>query len=296
MTSVSDTKCADDIVEVNFGDLFSWGLRFDYFFHANNVNGVGVSHTEDLYDPDGPVFTHQQALIRKVVDTLGDLPNIVFEIANESGHIPWEILHADALTAYERSLNLSAHLVMPRDLPGHEHVPGHCDNTPSRTHDELVRSFSQNQVLISDNDCIDAGSPDIRRGKAWAALTAGAQINLFHFELTSDPVLASDDAAAGMRSVGYQRKFVSAFGIDLAGMEPYDGEVSNGWALGRYGTEYIVYLPRGGTTSVYSMVSTTKAVWFNPRDGSSFDAGCCGTTFAAPDENDWVLYVRGLHE
>ncbi len=99
-----------------------------------------------------------------------------------------------------------------------------------------------------------------------------------------------------MRAVGLQRKFVSDLGIDLAGMQPHDAEVSNGWALGRYGSEYIVYLPEGGTTSVWSLVSTSKAVWFNPRDGSSFDAGCCGTTFTAPDRNDWVLYVRGLHD
>jgi hypothetical protein len=285
----------DDIVEGDPNGL-AWGLRFDYFFPANNVNGVSVTQTEELYDPNGPAFRYQQALVRKVVETLGDLPNIVWEIANESGHIPWEILHADALTAYERSLQFPQHLVMPRDLPSHEYVKDHCDNDPSRTHSHLSQAFFLNQVLISDNDCIDAGTPDIRRGKAWAALTAGAQIDLFHFELTEDAVLASDDAAMGMRYVGFQRKFVSDLGIDLAGMWPYDDEVSNGWALGRYGSEYIVYLPQGGSTSVYSFVSTTKAVWFNPRDGSSFDAGCCGTTFTAPDGNDWVLYVRGVHE
>ena len=124
----------DDIVEENLGDFLTWGLRFDYYFAANNVNGVSVSQTEDLYDPNGAAFGYQQALIRKTVETLGDQPNIVWEIANESSHIPWEILHADALSAYERSLHLPQHLVMPRDLPSHEYVKDHCDNDPSRTH------------------------------------------------------------------------------------------------------------------------------------------------------------------
>jgi hypothetical protein len=286
----------EEIVEINLGSLLTWGLRFDYYFHANNVNGLRVTNTEDLYDPNNPVFAYQQAFIRKVVDTLGDLPNIVFEIANESGHIPWELLHADYLTTYERSRQLPVHLVMPRDLPSHEYVQDHCDNDPSRTHGYLSAAFSQNQVLISDNDCIDAGTPDVRRAKAWAALTAGGQIDLFHFELTSDSVLASSDAATGMRYVGFQQKFASDLGVDLAGMEPLDGEVSNGWALGRYGSEYVVYLPHGGATSIYSLVSTSRAVWFNPRDGSSFGAGAGGTTFTAPDDRDWVLYVVGQHD
>jgi hypothetical protein len=280
----------DEVVESN-GESLIWGLKYDYYFHANNVNGLHVSRTTDLYDPGNTVFEYQQALIRKMIDTLGDLPNIVWEIANESGQTPWEILHADYVTSYERSRQFHQHLVMPRDLPGHQYVPGQCDNTPSVVHAELVNAFAQNRVLISDNDCTDAGSPNIRRGKAWAALTAGAQINLFHFELTSDEVLASQDAVDGMRYVGFQRKFVSDLGIDLAGMRPYDNEVSNGWALGNYGSEYIVYLPNGGSTSIYSLASTSRAVWFDPRSGISFNAGP-GTNFTAPDTNDWVLYVR----
>jgi hypothetical protein len=74
-------------------------------------------------------------------------------------------------------------------------------------------------------------------------------------------------------------------------MRPYDNEVSNGWALGNYGSEYIVYLPNGGSTSIYSLASTSRAVWFDPRSGISFNAGP-GTNFTAPDTNDWVLYVR----
>ena len=281
----------DDIVEVNLGDLFTWGLRFDYYFPANNINGLNVAQPGSMFDLSNPVNTYQQALMRKIVDTLGDLPNIVWEIANESGQTAWEIHQADYVTAYERSRQLKQHLVMPRDLPGHQYVPGQCDNSPANTHADLVQAFAQNRVLISDNDCTDAGTPEIRRQKAWAALTAGAQVDVFHFELTSDEVLASQDATSGMRYVGLQRKFVSDLGLDLAGMRPWDGEVSNGWALGRYGQEYIVYLPHGGTTSVYSLASTSRAIWFNPRDGSSGPAGA-GTTLTAPDNNDWVLYVH----
>jgi uncharacterized protein (TIGR03437 family) len=281
---------AKDVVEDDGGPNRTWGLRYDYYFNENNINGVNVASTKDLSNPLHPVFGYQQALLRKIVETLGDLPNIVWEIANESGELPWELLHTDYVTAYERSNQFYEHLVVPRDLPGHQYVPAQCDNTPSVAHQGLVRAFPQNLVLITDNDCTDAATPDLRRGKAWAALTAGAQMDFFHFDIAQDSWLASDDAANGMKYVGLQRKFISDLGIELAGMVPLDGDVTNGWALGRSGAEYIVYLPNGGATSVPSLRSVSRAVWFNPRDGGSFDAGS-GPEFHAPDTNDWVLYV-----
>jgi hypothetical protein len=93
----------DEIVERNGSDITTWGLRYDYYFHSNNVNDLRVFRTDDLYDPDNPVSAYRQALIRKIVDTLGDLPNIVWEIANESGRTSWEVLNADFVTAHERS-------------------------------------------------------------------------------------------------------------------------------------------------------------------------------------------------
>jgi hypothetical protein len=274
----------------DYGPGNVWGLVFDYYRGSNNVNGVDVESTGDVTNLDNSVFVWQQALLRKIVDTLGDLPNIVWEIANESGNTPWELRHADDVTEYERSRQFPTHLVIPRDLPGHQYVPAQCDNDPDAAHRDLAAAFSRNAVLISDNDCTDSATPDIRRAKAWAALTAGAQIDFFHFELFQDEVLASDDARAGMTYVGMQRQLVDQFGFDLAGMTPLDGDVTYGWALGRSGSEYVIYLPRGGTTSVPAIPSPGHAVWFCPRDGSWFYAGP-GPKFTTPDESDWVLYL-----
>jgi hypothetical protein len=56
-------------------------------FHAlNNVNGISATSINDLQalplDPRVQAF--QEAYIRKVVDTLHDLPNVLWEVANES--------------------------------------------------------------------------------------------------------------------------------------------------------------------------------------------------------------------
>ncbi len=56
-------------------------------FHAgNNVNGISASSIDDLQvlPLDPRIQALQEAYVRKVVDTLHDLPNVLWEVANES--------------------------------------------------------------------------------------------------------------------------------------------------------------------------------------------------------------------
>ena len=56
-------------------------------FHAgNNVNGIAAESIDDLQvlPLDPRVEAIEEAYIRKVVDTLHDLPNVLWEVANES--------------------------------------------------------------------------------------------------------------------------------------------------------------------------------------------------------------------
>jgi hypothetical protein len=56
------------------------------FHAANNINGVGIGSILDyqVLPLDPRVQQLQEAYIRKVVDTLHDLPNLLWEVANES--------------------------------------------------------------------------------------------------------------------------------------------------------------------------------------------------------------------
>ena len=56
-------------------------------FHAkNNVNGIGIGSIVDymVLPLDPKIQTLQEAYIRKVVDTIQDLPNVLYEVANEA--------------------------------------------------------------------------------------------------------------------------------------------------------------------------------------------------------------------
>jgi len=278
------------VVEDGGDEQHQWGMKYDFYQGANNINGLSVADRFEWHDPGHPVFAYQSALIWAVVQALGDLPNIVFEISNENYTNPeWERMLADYLTECERARGLSPHLVMPRDLPNHDQAGGK-KNDPEQAHRELVANFGLGKPLIADNDGGGDATPEGRRKKAWACLTAGGYIDYFHFEMRNVAVLLSEDAAEGMRYVGLVGKFLREFPGDLRGMRPADELVTAGWCLAQPGERYVLYLPAGGSTTVSALPTTRAAWWFNPRDGSSTGAGQ-GPTFTAPDGQDWVLYI-----
>ena len=273
-----------------------WGLKYDFYQGANNVNGIDVAAPADFVDPTHPVFAIQKALVEKAVDALGDQPNIVWEVANEAtvsyaaSGTAWQNQLANAITAREKAKGFPQHLVMPRDLPNHEMLD-HCETDAAKVHAALVTAFSKKQPLISDNDCTtNVWTPAYRRAKAWACLTAGAHIDFFHFNMREATVLASTDVTDGMRFVGYTRKLIADLKVNLVGMQPSDNLATKGWCLARSGDEYIVYLENGGSTKLSNLPPSYAASWFNPRSGAH-QAASGGPTFTAPDTNDWVLHV-----
>ena len=56
------------------------------FFAANNVNGIGIHSINDtqVLPLNSRIQAIQEAYIRKVVDTVQDLPNVLYEVVNES--------------------------------------------------------------------------------------------------------------------------------------------------------------------------------------------------------------------
>ncbi|MCG6866776.1 MAG: hypothetical protein LJE58_15265 [Thiogranum sp.] len=275
-----------------------WGLKYDFYQGANNINGVDVTTPAEWVNPAHPVFDVQKALIAKVINTLGSLPNIIWEVANEAtafqgaSGAAWQLELADYITSYEQSIGVTPHLVMPRDLPNHETAPGHRHDPPVTVHDELVVRFYDDKPIISDNDCcVTPPGVSYRRQKAWASLTAGAHLDLFHFPMYQLSVLESQDAADGMRYVGNLSRFIGDLGVDLVGMLPSDGLVSEGWCYARAGDEYVIYLPSGGTTNVSGLPENFTATWFNPRDATTTPTDRCAK-FTAPTTEDWVLHIR----
>jgi Cellulase (glycosyl hydrolase family 5) len=273
-----------------------FGLKHDFYVRGNNINGLDVTSDVEWFNTSHPVFQYQKALVAKVIDTLGDQPNIIWEVCNEAypevrGY-PWQIALANYITSYEQSKGLTPHLVMPRDTPNHENSPGYMLHPDVRTiRSEMFAARNLNQPLIAHNDSsFDVATPDYRRKEAWAVLTAGGHLDFFHFGMLWQSELDSSDVSEGMRYIGYTNKFLNDLNVNLVGMVPADHLVTNGWCYARSGGEYVIYLISGGSTTVSNLPSQFTATWFNPRTGTQ-QAAIGGPTFTAPDGSDWVLHI-----
>jgi hypothetical protein len=285
------------IAASNGDPQLEWGLKHDFYAAGNNINGLEVTNQHQWLNTNLPVFQYQKALVSKAIDSLGDLPNIIWEVANEAFPetvgFPWQIALANYITSYEQSKGFTPHLVMPRDIPNHENTPGYyLDPDVGATHSAMKSAHSGNRPLVANNDSdYEAYTPDYRRRMAWAILTAGGHLDFFHFAMFKQVNLDSQDVTDGMRYVGYTRKFLDDLDVNLAGMFPSDHLVTNGWCYARNGDEYIIYLASGGSTTVANVPASHTATWFNPRNGMQ-QAAAGGPTFTAPDGNDWALHIR----
>ena len=73
------------------------------FHAANNINGIGITSIVDyqVWPLDPRVQALQEGYIRKVIDTVHDLPNVLYEVANESsgdGHLDEQMIQMLGLT------------------------------------------------------------------------------------------------------------------------------------------------------------------------------------------------------
>jgi hypothetical protein len=71
----------------------------------NNINGIDCGPGHGASTLDHPrVVAAQEAYVRRVVDAVDDLGNVLYEIANEAGpySTAWQYHHIDRLHAYQR--------------------------------------------------------------------------------------------------------------------------------------------------------------------------------------------------
>ncbi len=298
-----------DCWHAGFGLQYGYGAR-DYYAAANNINNVDFADEAAWLDLTGPVFARHQAFVERVVDTLGERDNIVWETCNEKrdgSHAtftdtvndPWHLAIAAAVRDRESSLGLTTHrLIVPVDLPEHRTVAGHTTpsdggESPAEMRARIIsEQFAWNTPLISDNDCCPGQpDPDAIRVKAWAALTAGAHVDIFNNEMFKNAVLTAPQTALGTQYVGLVHTFLRELSVDLRGMTPDDAlVVGDAWTYARPNDEYIIYLPNGGQIEVPGLAPAT-AIWWDPRSGGAQNAGP-GPQFTAPSPGDWALHIR----
>jgi hypothetical protein len=278
----------------------------------NNGNGIEV---QTLHIP--AIIGIQKAYIRKVIDTVNDLDNVLYEISDEShsNSEKWQYQMIKFIKSYEARKPKQHPVGMTVEYPPDAHSGqsnaelfasaakwispnaegGYKDNPPAAV---------GNKIIITDTDHLWGMGGD--RQWVWKSFTRGLN------PIFMDSDVLNDDTGFGFpnwdpnnpvwdsvrKNMGYTLQFAKR--INLKKMRPRGYLASSGYCLAKpSGKEasYLVYLPLGGTVTVdlRAVYGSLNVEWFNPDTGatiySEFIQGGVVYTFTAPFSGDAVLYV-----
>ncbi len=228
-----------------------WAWRSHPFNPANNVQAPKVEGADPF---SGRVHTMrnpevnkvQAAYVRKVVDTLNDLDNVLYEVINEGGEKEWNWWVIQTIHDYERTKpkqhpvgstghgaeRLPTMLASPAEWLSPGRADGYAEDPPA---------WNKHKASLLDTDHIwgVGGNP----GWVWKSFLRG------HNPIFMDPydgsVLGEDRGWEPIRTaMGYARRVAER--MNLAAMAPRNELASTGYCLACPGQEYLVYQPEGG--------------------------------------------------
>jgi len=278
------------------------------FHKANNANGIdgdanGDGKGLEVHELAIPAVTAiQEAYVRRVIDTVNDLDNVLYEISNEN-HPPstkWQIHMIDFIHKVEKAKPKQHPVGMtfqykggsnktlfesPAEWVSPNAAGGYRDNPPVNTH---------GKVVVSDTDHLWG----IGGNEAWVWKTFLRGLNPIFMDPYDGAVLAKafDPRFDGVRrAMGYARRL--ADGADLAAMTPQNALASSHYCLAARGREYIAYLPEGkGWVDLSGAQGPVAVVWLNPATGKSTTAaplpGGARRDVAAPFQGPAVLHLK----
>ena len=288
----------------------SW--RGHPFNENNNINGIngdpnGDGNGEETHTLElSAVTAIQEAYVRRVVDAVGDLDNVLYEISNEShsGSQDWQYHMIDVIRDAEA------------ELP-EQHPIGMTVEFPDGDNADLLRSTADwispngsldapavadgRKVILADTDhlCGVCGDPQW----AWKSFLRGEN------PIFMDPwddfgpryfgIPFDDPTFEGLRdNLGHIRRLASR--LDLASVTPQPELASSGYVLANTEGDRpeLVVLAAGGPTTIdLTRISGSLTVeWFDPLSNETTVAesvtGGASLEFIPPNGRDAVVYLH----
>jgi Family of unknown function (DUF6298)/Putative collagen-binding domain of a collagenase len=311
------TRAGEKGVYVSVMLFEGWGLQFcennwqNHPFHPeNNVNDTGR-----FLNAEGPgleihtmahpeVTAFQEAYVRKVIDTVNDLDNVMYEISNENhpDSTEWQyhmidLIHADEATKpkqhpvgmtfqYKGGSNRTL-FESPAEWISPNNEGGYRDNPPANKGHKVVLADTDHLWGIGGN-----------RPWVWKSFMRG--LNPIFMDPHDGVVLGNphDPQWDPIRtSMGHVRRLTEQ--VDLVAMTPRNGLASTTYCLADPGKEYLVYLPRGRavTVDLTDAPGTFDATWLMAGTGKRQDGPACPgggkREFVSPfGVADCVLHLR----
>ena len=290
-----------------------WGGNV--FNAANNINGIHADTNGDSWGvefftgPPSEIRRLQRSYVRKVIDTINDLDNVIFEIGNEVGALQWQYDMIDFVKTYEAS-KPKQHLVLisPGGLSGLDaYTHATESDVVGSTADVFAVSIDWSDYLENPpaNDNSKPGILDrdhVRPNQTsapmlpWKAFARG-----YHYSMYDRPFEApsAEDATweLARSNIGAVVTYANNLFSDLSKMVPRDNLSSTQYALANPGSEYLIVQPASGPFTVEMRAGTYSYEWFDPTSASTAETGIVtvqagNNAFTPPFSGSAVLYLK----
>ncbi len=281
------------------------------FNKSNNINDIdgdsnGDKGGREVHTLQMPAITDiQRAYVRKIIDTVNDLDNVLYEICNEchAGSKDWQYEFIRYIKAYEGKKTKRHPIGMTKyynEGYNRDYYSSEADwISPNESIDPPISTG--NKVILYDTDHICGVCGD--RAWVWKSFTRGYQ-PVFMDIYKGDAIGCGakggnpDDPAIEevRRNLGYARKY--ALRMDIVRADPQNALSSSGYCLAKIGSQYLTYLPSGGnaTVDLGNTRGWLEVEWLNPKTGlvikgAGIKGGNSRQSFTVPFSGDAVLFV-----
>ncbi len=292
------------------------------FTSGNNINSIddgGETGSMTMSGTDA-ITNIQDAYVQKVIDTLNDLDNVIWEQSEEapSNSTWWQSHMISLIHSYEAGKPFQHPVLYAMLTGGSDSTLFGSSAEAVAPGAKTVSTNNQGKVIIEDSDHNYFGmwndSAQVNRNYVWENFTNGASVIFMdpyeiywsseNRNLCANPsngvCTAPDSHWEDIRNnLGYVVSYGSR--MNLAAMTPQPSLSSTGYALANASAngEYLVYAPDGGsfTVNLSATPGSLSVEWFNPSNVSvttsgTVPGGSNNVPFTPPFTGDAILYLK----
>lgn len=291
------------------------------FQGSNNINGVNcpVTCPTDLSQMPETVWNFEQAYIRKVVDTVNDLNNVLYEVSNEAGapySDSWQFKVIKFVKDYEAAKPKQHPIGMTFQWKGGSDETLYESAADWISPDDRLPEGKGTKVIINDTDHSYGWLNLKRNGKAaqvawvWQNFTLGNNVAFMDPYLVvwpgrNSPGGSTADPRIGAKPDDYWDAIRDAMGstltyanrMNLVAMTPQAALSSTHYCLANPGVEYLVYQPSFCPIRLNLAAGTYRSEWLQPSTNRIVKSGTLSVSagdhfFFPPFTGDAVLYLK----
>jgi hypothetical protein len=293
----------------------------DPYRDSNNINNVscpGWCPTDSSQMSD-EVWSIEKAYMRKVVDTVNDLDNVLYEVSNESGSPfsdSWQAQVISFVKQYETTKPKQHPVGMTFQWKGGSDLTLYKSAADWISPGSHVPPSDGTKVIINDTDHA-YGAGELKhdgatgqRAWVWENFAAGNNVAFMDPYLVvwpgrNAPEGSTADPRVGIKPDSFYGAIRDAMGstltyanrMNLVAMTPQSTLSSTRYCLANPGAEYLVYQPSAGPFTVNLLAGTYQYEWLDPSTNRISSSGAFSVSdgphsFSPAFSGDAVLYLH----